>query len=359
MVCLFATTKYQIINAINITLQSNFDADIYLINENIYDNFAEIAERIKSENIFKNVIQIETAKWGKKFLTPRFSSFIWYCNYFKFVKSFLCREDYCVVYFCTNSITERLTRFYFLKKNTDVNFMMYDEGVASYLGVMEVVNRFPENIIRRLMFGKKSLNTVFDRYLYKPELYYGFNDTARGHIKKIEPIDVKSEQLKIFNRIFCVDEGEQIDEKIIFLGTVPELALKKEAINKYNDIIKMLSNFKNLIIKRHPADKSEKQSGVKYLEYSDKPFEIIMANFDIESKVIISLSSTAAVTSKIIYDKEPVVILLYKLFKGTIVEWNDYYDTFFQNVRKTYRNANRFFIPENMDAFEKILFQYL
>ena len=362
MVCFFASTKFQIINAVNIVLQDKLDADLYIINEYIYDNCSELSQKIKAEKIFNNVKLIETDIFNCNTSSTRINTFKLYLNCGKVVKSFLLREEYEKIYFCTNSLIERLVRFYFLNAGApSTKFIMYDEGVASYMGIMETAGRFAERVVRYILFGKKSLNTVFNKCLYVPEFYCKFNDSQYGTVAKIEPIDIESSAMSIYNRIFDFKENGCMKEKFIFLDTVHKRALKKDAQVGYEKIIENIFNMTkdNLIIKSHPSDKSSRIDGVKYFDNSDYPFEIIAANSDINDKILITLSSTASVTPKIIFDKEPVVILLYKMFSDSLLEWNDYYDTFFQKVKESYKSKNRFFIPKTYDEFENIINRFL
>lgn len=356
MVCFFASTKFQIINAVNIVLQNRLDADLYIINEYIYDNCSELSQKISAEKIFCNVKLIETDIFNGNTSSTRLNTLNLYVHCGKVVESFLLREEYEKIYFCTNSIIERLVRFYFLSAGApSTKFIMYDEGAASYMGIMETSGKLTERIVRYMLFGKKSLNTVYNKYLYVPEFYYKFNDSNYGTVFKIDPIGIESNAMSACKRIFGFNENECIKEKFIFLDTVHKRALKKDAQNNYERIMEHIFNMTkdNLIVKSHPSDKSSRIDGVKYSGSSGCPFEIIAANSDIDGKILITLSSTASVTPKIIFDKEPTVILLYKLFSDSLLEWNSYYDAFFQKVKESYRDKNRFFIPKTKDELEK------
>ena len=83
---------------------------------------------------------------------------------------------------------------------------------------------------------------------------------------------------------------------------------------------------------------------------------------DIEDKVLISMCSGSVFFTKLLCGKEPYVICLIKLYAPYI-----YCDTgeddeeqrrtleFINGVKDSYKDKNRFFIPETPDEFRQIL----
>lgn len=356
-VCVFASTKYQMINAIQIVLENKFQADLYIIDEGIYKDCDEIAERIKKEKIFVHITVIKT----KKLLTvSRINHFInsslCYLKGNKIVESYLISLNYETMLFCTGSLVERLTRFYFLKSRKPIHFYMFDEGVGSYLGTMEKIYTKADGILRRMLWGKEALNVMFDKFLYIPELYIHYGNDNYGKIRKISPIDVSSSRLQIFNRIFLYEPDMHIEEPLIFMDLNYKNFFVQDGRRRYETLIEKIAEVwkENIIIKQHPSSTLAYNSKIKYCKFSSIPFEIVCANSNVEDKIIISLCSTASVSAKILYDKEPVVILLYKLFEGQILSWNKYGEEFFLKIRERYRNKDRFIIPESQEELFEI-----
>ena len=80
---------------------------------------------------------------------------------------------------------------------------------------------------------------------------------------------------------------------------------------------------------------------------------------DMDEKLIISVHSTACLTPKILFDKEPYVILLYKL----VIRHDWYYFGMMEKVIKafteSYRDPAKVMIPETMEEYEAEIDRFL
>ena len=128
--CFFASTKFQLINAIVIAIQEKLEADLYLIDEGIYINAKELGELLKHENVFRNVYVVDTNSINANNRTSHFQSVNLYLNYKKYLEKILHRFDYNKAFFCTNSLVERITKYYFLKQK-NVQIYYFDEGIIN------------------------------------------------------------------------------------------------------------------------------------------------------------------------------------------------------------------------------------
>lgn len=349
--CFFASTKFQLINAIVIAVQEKLEADLYLIDEGIYKNAKELGEAIRNERIFRNVYVVDTDSINANAKTTHFQSVFLYLNNRKFINKILHSFDYSKAFFSTNSLVERMAKYFFLKhRKADIYY--FDEGIASYIGAMEKKNKF-ERIIRRIAFGSRSLISKFDRYLYTPELYY--NSSSEEKIYKINGINEDPYTLYALNRIFDYNDNMNLGRKALVIDTAYKSAFKEgKCIDYLNTIEKVIECFNNdIVIKPHPSEKNNYFQNVDYIT-SDIPFELMLSNSNIDDKVIISLASTAAVTPKLIFNKEPTVILLYNLFYDSLNVWNEFYDDYFKKIQKLY-NSNRFYIPSSFNELNDVL----
>ena len=203
------------------------------------------------------------------------------------------------------------------------------------------------------MFGKETVVLGSKIQLYCPELYKGMY--TKDDVMKIENWALDSNHLKTINSISGYSNEARIDEKYILLDTIPCEWLKIGEQKKYyktkKKLIKLLGN--KIVVKRHPRDCSVDNDNVKTYEYMDMPFEVICVNSNIEEKVLITIGSTAVLTPKIIFDKEPKVIWLDRLILGELVDNNRM--ELIERIRKMYRNPERLIIPENIFELKKAL----
>ena len=355
-ICIFASTKFQILNAMHLTVSKKLFADLYIIDEGIYKNCRLLASKIEEEKIFQHVILINAKKILKFSNYQYVNSFLCYIKYQKIVSSFLLPYKYDIMLFCTGSLIERLTRFFFIQKNnSNTRFLMYDEGVGSYLDNMEQIHRLGDKILRRIIFKKDASRVVFDKLLYIPELYIHYNDPKYGKAYGIPSIDF-SKELDIYNRVYEYQKYFELKEPLILMDFPYKDCFTETGKRKYEALIKQVAHFEKfeLVIKKHPSDKSKNELNVKYYDYSEVPFEIIIANSDINNKILLSVFSTATVTPKIIFNKEPTVIILYKIFQDDFIKPNNFICNFFERAKKLYQGDN-FYIPETQEELFFIL----
>ena len=66
------------------------------------------------------------------------------------------------------------------------------------------------------------------------------------------------------------------------------------------------------------------------------------------------MTSTAVANPKIMFDKEPIVIILGEM-NESVHKFTNGEKKYFEGVKKLYRNKNKFIIPENIDEMKDIL----
>ena len=71
-----------------------------------------------------------------------------------------------------------------------------------------------------------------------------------------------------------------------------------------------------------------------------------------DDKVLIAFCSTAQITPKMLYDKEPYLVFLYRLFD---CDWIEDYDRLVEQVRNSYRNKKKVFLPSTLDELVNTL----
>ena len=82
------------------------------------------------------------------------------------------------------------------------------------------------------------------------------------------------------------------------------------------------------------------------------PWELFCQQYVDDDSVLIAISSTACFTPKIIYDMEPTVILLEKLFDN---DTNRGVSGYFESVKGIYKDKSKVFIPESIEELQEIV----
>lgn len=103
------------------------------------------------------------------------------------------------------------------------------------------------------------------------------------------------------------------------------------------------------LVKLHPRSTTTAYNEYKIYENHGMPWEVICLHEDIEQKVLISYYSTALFSSKLLYDKEPIIILLFEIDKiRELYTMPEKYMGFVNKFRATYRHPERVFVPRNI-----------
>ena len=231
-----------------------------------------------------------------------------------------------------------------------------DDGFLSYRksNIMELEATTLEQRIRKLFRWGKYGVQVDRLYLNNPQM-------CRFVSKKIftlPPMDTADLQFRqIEERVF--GKVEELSP-VIFLG---QMLLEQINVNLqvlYQDIFHIVIDNvgkDKFSIRLHPSQKPEEVLGREQIrcEYGQTLWEINCREALNDGNILIGFSSTALVTPKMFFDKEPVVICLYRL-----LAWKDQQllrdtDEFFNAVREQYRDKKRFYIVDTIQQFREIL----
>ena len=286
-----------------------------------------------------------------KRLIRRIIIFLSYITLTNKVEKFLIKSQaYNEMYFSCHSLHMRLARLYFMKKHYSMNYIMYDEGVGSYVGQFKQkskINRLLENIIT----GGVSDKMKIKRLLYQPELDYKY-EQEKGQIGKIAPIgDIDRVNKGIYEYVFDYKIPELKQIKCIFFDGIREDQFKsKKALDEMQNLYQVIEDAvgaENMIVKTHPRAINKYHHKCAEFPTSSCPFEINLLELSLDNIVLVSISSSSVVTPKILFDSEPCVILLSDISQR-------YFKTpqnlkyFFKRVGNIYKNKNNFCIPNSV-----------
>lgn len=349
MIVFFAATPYQLLACIQIKTNcfTSQKADLVLLSFNV--DMSLYQTKIEASKIFEQVIiTVEPYQdiGSKASSIQRMCAFLTPKKY-EVVKRLVTR-NYNIMF---SSCIGLGNNFYFsvLRKVTpQIKFMYYDEGVGNYCVDITKWKQGRADRLREMLGYRNPYKKIDQYWVYQPN-WVVFQNTF--NLKKIPAIDSKNISFEIFSK-----ESERIPSRYIYLD-----APHRETLNISLDYSKLIDAFyeadiiTQMCIKRHPIQKKSNFEicGMNEFPQSDIPWEVLINEAQIEEKILLSICSTAVITPKMLYNREPIVILLYKLFEK---EWDleDTYKLFFNNVSKCYKQ-NRFFVPNTWNEFSEIL----
>lgn len=216
-----------------------------------------------------------------------------------------------------------------LKRETNkIKIHIYEDGLATYSQTFEKTLFYKEdfktlNIMKRILHQKiYKLNAIcdditdvlvfaVDKIQWKPQ-----NNVSLQEMNKIDYTN--QDFKKKCNKIFGLTEDDLYKQKYIFFEQPFE-----EDIGKVNDLelVKSISEKvgkNNLIVKRHPRNKKNRfiDIGVTTNNNSSVPWEVVLMNMcDLQSKVLITVSSTCVITPWLLFGETTQIYSIYKLIK--------------------------------------------
>ncbi|MBR3149665.1 MAG: hypothetical protein IKF64_05790 [Eubacterium sp.] len=360
--CIFCTTPYQIMTAVNIKSTTNLDFDIYIVNQ--FPNSQGYADRLKKTGFFNDVILIDAyalrleadRSISMNSVNYKINSLYLYLknclSLEKTVKKYFNTDaDYSRIYVSNNAMAGRFACIYSFKHKNNTEFIHYDDGNGSYFD-LKTVYEIPlyDKICRSVIFGKSAAYIQFSKMLYFPELYYSLN----GKSESIEKISI-SKDCDILSQIFPLNESQKISEPVIIADTYKSEEFDDDGIKIYDSLLSRCESVlgeENVIYKKHPRDNDT--SSKKVLNDMGVPFEMLCYNEDFSDRILISSKSTAVFSPKLFFDQEPYIILLYKMLEKHIKTELDT-DPYVEYVKSTYRNKEKILVPKNGNELNDIL----
>lgn len=365
MIACVCWTPFQILNAINYKLsyKTTSEMDVYICIK--FRDSEKIAKKLSDIGLFHQIYLVKNLNYDdlkpftkkikilKDLMIPQKA--ILQCldkNYT------LSEKKYSIIisagYLNFNIYFSR----WFQKRGAEIYF--FEDGIESYLekntadnysGIYRLMSELTKN-------GGTSLD-INELYVYRPDLI-----ADPGKYEKIFPLpslnriplNVKEDLNKVFGY-----EKKLLSAKVIYFDQIGtgDFADGNLMFSIQNSILHELNNKfgeNNIQIKLHPRTQDKVYSHSVRTFKTAVPWELIIMNESINNRILVSLSSTACLTPKLIFDEEPVVIFLFKLFplKG----YENVADLIFK-VKELYREPNKICIPQNIEELDGMLEQIL
>lgn len=353
------TTPFQVMSAISLVLTNNEIADICV--DFKFEGYNDFLARLAKRNIFRKIIDINSIP-EIKFYRKETNSFF---KSLKLIKLFTNIQkigekifenkanSLIYVYASCDCFAANLLRAYLGACKEKYDIIYFDDGEGSY-------DNFPKrkSLLKKFFFHifsiKSMINTTVKKYLYAPFVY----NTIQKDNHIILQMPLINSLPKIFNEIkyiFNIENVVCIKQRYIYLDIIANDVLPSNEIENYRLLISKLNDIcGDFCLKRHPRDNSKIDTNIEVYKDKIASFEAICMSSEMSNKVLITLSSTAVFTPKLLFNQEPYVILLYKLFNVKIASDKDR-DLFYNGLIKLYNNPNKIIIPSSREELFSII----
>ncbi len=374
MVLFFAWTDIQLINCIN-TKCNYYSCDIADLvidkRERISEELLSLAERNK---IFDHIYFIELPKYvHRNKASKMWARIAWHMQYKKYFYDQICimlkggRYD---VFLVAAFWGETLNLYRYIKKyNRDIHIEIVEEGMANYDApkswIYRTVPAFTIKSLIRGIFYCRNLGIVARRrvrcvYLYQPEVSWTHRNAT---VHRLPTIDEKN---PVPYDIFQAWQREVVSVHYIkskYIYIVDDPACNPDL---YESLLSVLSDVpgeirKVSILKKHPLDSEESSGGVTlnnvgaWVDNRKLPIENILFRCDIDQKVLVINRSSVLLYLKCMLNKEPWVILTYRIPSLRGKERIKRFMYFVEKMKNVYSNPDKIIIPNSVSELKSAL----
>ena len=317
---------YTLLNAVNLesSLSKKGSAKVYLFFfGNVSGFHTNIFNKVKDSLFYRVYIEKHPNKSNKL------------VNLFKLVfkvgktnKIYITKKD-SVEIFSQNLIFTLLAPF---KLTKAFQYHYIEEGLSSYTD-------FNHRLENR-NFWIKTINYLIYNGNLIPKFKYSTNH------------EIKNENFP--KRMFLGSPLESIDSLLSKkLQTNEKNNFQLFVSEKLGEVYYLLNN-KNFYYKAHP---NEILNGIHdrfELYHTNFPWELNINSLE-DSSILISVFSTAAITPKILYNKEPRLIFLFRLLHPYLFFQAE---EFLKRVKNSYHNKDRVVAPRTINELSEILYKF-
>lgn len=351
--CFFCYTPFHVFNAINVkdNLYRNDEADLYLYNNYTGGTF-QLYKNLKRLGLFRRIYIINDTWWQRNRKLRKL--WVYYTNlrnknrkilnarrnYKKLVKQ---NHVYDIVWSYGSAMEMYIILGISLRNNPQTLYYCYEEGEGSYR--IPCTNFLSENEIRFLSEELKiQMPDIPNKMLfYLPECV---SPVITATIEKMPTVN-----FDLYNRVYSnVWETKTLslpyNAYIMAAGGYDQ----SFTLSIYDTLCSAL-NLK-VCVKAHPRFTTPfANQNIELLECGTMPWEIICGGIDdIESKLLIGVYSTAMVTAKSVYGKEPYLVFLNDMdILSEDQKISDEMSDFLNHFIQTYSDESKIFFPKNTD----------
>jgi len=352
----YCNSAYQILTVINLHWHrkyagfehlQDYDADLLVLNS--FNEAVEIARLVEENKIFNKVMVI-----GKAFNSGRFHSVktvmdlidpsFYLKDKYKIERKDIQNKYSVITAPKYSTVTAAIWR---LNRNAKLHIL--EDGAGTYFGSMRLT---PDSKLYRRFYKTLNHGRTFEDYegiyLNDADLFTGVQSDKTISIPKYD-----ASNLELVKKMFSEfsDCSDVKGKNIYYFAQY----LNNKDINVFIDsLLDYMQGYKkNVLYIPHPRHKDEKTYD---LDYANKKqiWELKQLNIDdLDEKLLISIHSTACFTPKILFGKEPYILLFYKLCDDKVTTRNDRFDQFIESFRNTYSDKTKIMIPETVDEFKE------
>ena len=351
--CFVCETPFHLLNCINYSyhVREDVSVDLYVRQEDYLNE--DMIDRVRNEGLFENVYSYSYEK-------DRFHSFSgkryrFYDILFpgmmlkKLLRSSvdIGKKHYNYIYCAVP--TDFVRMLLMLQKEAVVRY--YDDGVGSYTDNIEASVTRKQLLLSRLLH--RTYPNLTPQYIYLNNVEM-CEPGAQKKAKRLPSIAEASTELKgIIGRVFSYQEDDLYENHRIVYLTQPNDSESDDYEKVNQEIERVLAEYKEqCLVRVHPRQMGDYSSGL-FIDTSNNMWELVCPRHIRGDHVLISACSTAQVTPKMFFGREPWLVFTYKLYGDFFSQKNiTTIETMISLIKESYHDPEKIIIPENHQEFE-------
>ena len=340
-------TPLQLYNSISCAFDNKWEkeTDIYILPQ--FNDAERIIKVLKESNVFNSIYEVP--------LEERF----------KIVKlnllyAVLMPNIYVKSKIGINMKEKKYEKIFLAQPTRLFDTMVSASGCNSVCGLEDGMGSYCRKIYDELTTKKYRLIRKIFRKTYKVESlylhapkYYVVNEIS--DVCKIDS-NFNDEQKKLINNIFGDYRFDEYDKYKVIYSNQPMMDFSPEHEKVENEVMECLKKIRddNVIIRLHPREKKSELYNSFHIDQNTCLWEVFCNNFN-EQHVLMGCFSTTQFTPKLFYDKEPVVIFTYDLYKDIPNERRRQFDVMVDELCEKYKRKENVINVKSFDDLQKVL----
>lgn len=239
------------------------------------------------------------------------------------------------------------------KVNPQATFCLFEDGTGSYSGnLIDHTTNWKHKLFGKVFRSGSSSVKVERLYVNSPRL------CESVAAEKIEGLPKFTEEfLSFVSGVFSVslENLTRYRKPLIFLTQPNELNFP---LRITREVVEVMEAFQeDTLVRAHPRDNdADLYSAFEVMARNGPMWELLAAVSDMDDLTLIGTYSTAQITPKLLFDKEPSVIFLYNLYaqmaeKSMLSDWRK----MTERLRVIYSHPEKIHSPKTLREFERIL----
>lgn len=246
------------------------------------------------------------------------------------------------------------------KNNRDVKLHFYEEGLAVYINPLFGYYNGIRSLYKLLGYYCEA-DFVSDLFLYESRLKVCQDES----MSCVSIGKVTRDDLAAINESFELKTSYEGVKALYFENTFKNIMMDGFDESQLIDMVIDCFGKDHVLVRLHPTSDKAKYDGKswRYDENTDIPWEEIAGmDKNLENCMLVTAVSSAVYTPKLMYDKEPKVMVLGCMVKNeySMYEWSDIFfkdnvASFNRRFHDTYKTKSRFMLPESFSEMECLL----